>query len=119
MDKRSEKGIFVGYDKGSPAYLVYFPETKKVKKVRCVKFLKNNQLSQGCDGYVEFPHDPIVSNSESNSEIKDSDSSQSTPETVEIDTENIEEKENDTNVTGTRTRTRPKYLDDYVTVLIT
>ena len=24
LDTRSEKGIFVGYDKGSPAYLVFF-----------------------------------------------------------------------------------------------
>lgn len=41
-DARSEKGIFVGYDKGSPAYLVYFPDTGAVKKVRCVKFAKPN-----------------------------------------------------------------------------
>ena len=29
LDARSTKGVFVGYDKGSPAYLVYFPETGK------------------------------------------------------------------------------------------
>ena len=38
LDVRSTKGVFVGYDKGSPAYLVYFPETGKIKRVRCVKF---------------------------------------------------------------------------------
>ena len=38
FDPRCEKGIFVGYDKQSPAYLVYFPETKAIKGVRCVKF---------------------------------------------------------------------------------
>ena len=25
LDDRAEKGIFVGYDKGSPAYLIYYP----------------------------------------------------------------------------------------------
>ena len=38
LDARSEQGIFVGYDKESPAFLVYFHETRKVRKVRCVKF---------------------------------------------------------------------------------
>ena len=32
LDPRCTKGIFLGYDKGSPAYLVYFPETGKVLK---------------------------------------------------------------------------------------
>ena len=32
------KGFFLGYDKLSPAYLVYFPETGKVMKHRVVKF---------------------------------------------------------------------------------
>ena len=38
-DFRSEKGVFVSYDKGSPAYLVYFPDKKIKIKVRCVKFI--------------------------------------------------------------------------------
>ena len=38
LDSRCEKGIFVGYDKASPAYLVYFPEKGTVRRVRCVKF---------------------------------------------------------------------------------
>lgn len=29
LDSRCEKGIFVGYDKYSPAYNVYYPETRK------------------------------------------------------------------------------------------
>ena len=33
-----KKGIFVGYDKQSPAYLIYFPETTAIKRFRCVKF---------------------------------------------------------------------------------
>ena len=38
LDARSQKGIFVGYDKYSPSFLVYFPECDTIKKVRCVKF---------------------------------------------------------------------------------
>ncbi|KAL6490090.1 hypothetical protein MHYP_G00004350 [Metynnis hypsauchen] len=37
LDARCEKGIFVGYDKYSPAYNIYYPETGKVLKHRLVK----------------------------------------------------------------------------------
>ncbi|KAJ8403284.1 hypothetical protein AAFF_G00355010 [Aldrovandia affinis] len=36
-DSRCEKGIFVGYDKNSPAYMVYYPDKGKVQKHRLVK----------------------------------------------------------------------------------
>ena len=38
LDPRCTKGISLGYDNGSPAYLVYIPETGKVMKYRVVKF---------------------------------------------------------------------------------
>ena len=38
LDPRCEKGIFVGYDSYSPAYLVYFANEGTIKKVRCVTF---------------------------------------------------------------------------------
>ena len=38
LDPRCEKGIFVGYDSYSPAYLVYFADEGTIKKVRCVTF---------------------------------------------------------------------------------
>ena len=42
-----EKGILVGYDKYSPAYNVYYPETGKVITHRLVKFItKGNTGSQ-------------------------------------------------------------------------
>ena len=40
LDARSEMGIFVGYDRESPAYLVYFKQSGTVKKVRCVRFTR-------------------------------------------------------------------------------
>ena len=38
LDDRGEKGIFVGYNKYSLAYLIYFPEKEIVKTVMAVKF---------------------------------------------------------------------------------
>ncbi len=39
LDSRCEKGIFIGYDKNSPAYMIYYPDNKKIQKHRLVKFV--------------------------------------------------------------------------------
>ena len=39
LDARANEGICVRYDKYSPAYLVFDPDTQVVHKVRSVKFL--------------------------------------------------------------------------------
>ena len=39
LEPRSKLGIFVGYDRDSPSYLVYDPESKSVSKNRLVKFI--------------------------------------------------------------------------------
>lgn len=46
LNARCEKGIFVGYDKNSPSYLVFYPDTGKVIKNRLVKFVINNVTSR-------------------------------------------------------------------------
>ena len=38
LDDRSVKGVFLGYDKESPAYIVYYPDTRKVLTHRVVTF---------------------------------------------------------------------------------
>src|SRR6218665_3989731 len=38
LDPRSEKGVFIGYDHESPAYLVYLKNSGVVKKSKCVRF---------------------------------------------------------------------------------
>ena len=51
------KIIFVGYDKQSPPYLMYFPETTAIKRLRCVRFTNsydNCSLSKP-DKNTEFP----------------------------------------------------------------
>lgn len=38
MESRCEQCVFIGYDKNSPAYLVYNPNSEKVQRYRLVKF---------------------------------------------------------------------------------
>jgi len=45
LDARIEIGIFVGYDRESPAYLVYFKQSGTIKKVRCVRFMNKFDMS--------------------------------------------------------------------------
>ena len=40
LEPRSKEGFFVGYDKNSPAYLVYFPESMKVEKSEVCKIFR-------------------------------------------------------------------------------
>ena len=44
LEPKSKEGIFVGYDKNSPTYLVYYPESMKVERVRCVKFFDSTEF---------------------------------------------------------------------------
>ena len=48
LDPKCEKGMFVGYDRNSPSYLVFYPGNKRVLKHRVVKFITKmtNQLIQ-------------------------------------------------------------------------
>ena len=43
-----KKGIFIGYDRNSPAYLVFYPESNRVLKHWLIKFISNvtNQQTQ-------------------------------------------------------------------------
>ena len=99
LDPRSKEGVFVGYDRDTPAYLVYFPTTQKVERVRCVKF---HELSGGDTDYDEDNFTlPKTEKSENETRVD--------VETEQNKTENVQEKRY-----PTRTRNKPKYLDDYV-----
>ena len=57
LDSHCEKGIFVGYDKQSPAYLIYFAESTDIKRVWCVKFsdyYDNSPLMKQEDEHTEL-----------------------------------------------------------------
>ena len=42
LDERGKKGVFVGYDRSSPANLVYFPDIRKVVNCRLVHFVSKD-----------------------------------------------------------------------------
>ena len=48
LDPKCEKGIFVGYDRNSHSYLIFYPGNKRILKHRLVKFITKmtNQQTQ-------------------------------------------------------------------------
>ena len=67
LDPRGKKGVFMGYDKNSPAYLVYHPDTGKIMKYRLVHFVKPT-INQGtqtdifdCDDLYPYSPSEVVS----------------------------------------------------------
>ena len=55
LDPRSKRGIFVGMDKDSPSYLVYFPDDAKIRKYRTVKCTDQMYYSK-TQGHVGHSH---------------------------------------------------------------
>ena len=108
LDARSERGIFLGYDTQSPAYLVYFAEQDDVKRVRCVKF------SESMEGDISKRElNPVE-----DYEVPRCDESEQDKETVvEEGDKELEVRESDAvkERRYQRLRSRPKYLEDYLT----
>ena len=90
----------MGYDKESPAYLVYYPEANRISKVRCVKFIdrSENEINRNHDQEDEpLPNTKIITNEVTND--------------VQLD-ESVSVAENEgNNRYPTRTRNRPQYFD--------
>ena len=59
LDSRCEKGVFVGHDTNSPAYLVYYPSTGRVIKHRLVTFLENKDVGLSQNVYTQTNSDLI------------------------------------------------------------
>ena len=115
LDARSRKGIFVGYDKGSPSYLVYYPESDKVEKVRCVKFSDSFQLDEISNDLDELISDrkPIETNAEKlEPTIVDENTTEPEVDSGQIDNTGIHESPE--KIQGDRyplrSRNRPNYL---------
>ncbi|RUS71344.1 hypothetical protein EGW08_020887 [Elysia chlorotica] len=101
LEDRAEKGIFIGMDRDSPAHLVYFPESDKVKKIRVVKFFQENSVQ------IQNEQNETVIIHESASDEEDFVSpkeKQGVPQSPETET----------GETNKRVRAKPKYLEDYV-----
>ena len=104
-EPRSKEGIFVGHDKNSPAYLVYFPESMKVERVMCVKFFDSSEFGDiGKNGQVEDETDtiPRVTPRIEQQNATDNHEKPATPPVGDVARY------------PTRIRNKPRYLDEYV-----
>jgi len=118
LESRCTQGLFVGYDRQSPAYLVYFPENKTIKRVRCVKFTNRFEHQMNCD--VDHYECDIVQEKVETDGTEGAEGNAREPvmETeAKSDTEGAEGEEQSPEipVRPKRERRPPKYLSDYVT----
>ena len=132
LDPRCNEGIFLGYDPSSPAYLVYYPETDNLRRVRLVHFtdrIKNEGISDdnldNKDEPDEYEGKEIVPNnmyqnvrSHSESEYNednplDSNLAEESAEEIESVEPNIDLDRNMARYPE-RERQAPRYLADYV-----
>ena len=100
LDARCERGIFLGYDMKSPAYLIYFPEKDDVKRVRCVKFSKNFECSN--DNIIDVPEEYSYSRPDEDEQPQ-----------IENSKEGADKRKDEESRYPRRDRNKPKYLDDY------
>lgn len=59
LDPRCDKCVFIGYDKTSPAYIVYFPENRKIQKSRLVRFVPRAGVEQQTQTYIDDDYDDL------------------------------------------------------------
>ena len=116
MDARSSKGIFLGYDGESPAYLVYLPNEDTVKKEQCVKFIKCNEACNGQNAECEpegmlVPPEP----EEDQSTNRKTDKGSSTVRENGTIQGNTTPKNEAISRYPRRDRKPPNYLSDFVT----
>ena len=110
-DSKCEKEIFVGYDRNSLAYLVFYPEDNRVLKHRLIKFISNvtNQQTQTYPTDDYFPQKKNVQNKTS---AKTPD-----PQIKTTETQDNAQTEEDSKLRHypRRERKPPEYLNDYIT----
>lgn len=117
LDPRCDKGVFLGYDKNSPAYLIYFPKTGKVEKHRLIKILNPATMDQQTQSDQMYEDEVYESRKDGEpKQTKDEDipdGSESSQTESEVKTED----KVDAGATRypSRIRKRPDYLSDYIT----
>ena len=94
LDARSKKGYFLGYDKYSASYLIYFPDTKTVSKNATVTFTDKFEEPEDVQPYQETIEYDEKENFEENQE-------------------NEEETNENERRYPERVRNKPKYLEEY------
>lgn len=120
LDSRCDKGVFVGYDKNSPSYLVYYPNTRKVLKHRLVRFVtksvaeKETQTDSTIDDFAETRYvSPRASVDATRQEEERSKEVQRTSDRA--DTTDVTQTEDSEPRYPRRDRRVPQYLSEYVT----
>ena len=125
LDDRGEQGVFIGYDKSSPAYMVYFPEGHTVRKVRCVQFtneatnadltFENQKEVLDDDLVISGGEIPRTQNDQNeNNDITQNDQNENNDITQNDQNENNDIISQNTEGNSSRRKTtKPKYLDDY------
>ena len=120
LDARSKVGYFVGYDKESPAYLVFYPERNSVGKHRLVKFTdKFRVCGQDVDDAPDI-HDAIPDEIPKK-DIAEDEVPAEAPGGQLNDTDARERPGDDEIEMGrypNRQTQRPSYLNDYVSEVI-
>ena len=122
LDEKAQKGIFLGYDKSSPSFLVYISNENIVKSTRNVKFIndvsfvdkdKNENDEEDLDFPMEYQGAPQSTESHIGSELKLNEKDTHPDKNI---SQNIKSKHTDKEEQlgkGARTKMRPKYLNDY------
>lgn len=83
LDPRCEQDVFVGYDKNSPAYLVYYPEKESVQKHRLVKFTSktgSEKETQTCESYTGYGDEELHSKVNNNKKMSVDDEVENVPD---------------------------------------
>ena len=123
LDPRCEQGLFIGYDKNSPAYLVYFPDSEKVQKSRLVKFTTKTakeKETQTHEQYIECQDSEVhhrVCDSEGNDDEVKNEIGQNVVQgdVSEIECEEQSDIEAETRRYPLRAKKKPMRLQDYDT----
>ena len=127
LDSRCQEGIFIGYDKNSPAYLVYYLDSEKVQKHRLVKFTtktvkeKETQTSESYTQYGDRDVQPWTDDSEKRDggeNVPDQDIQGDISETLPEQTECIQPGKTTENVirrNPPRIRKKPVRLQEFET----
>ena len=109
LDARSKRGISVGYDRDSPADLIYHPDVNKVERARCVKFQEQSFPKTEIEVGGEYLPTPVqITETEPCSEQIDQ-----ANEDVNVTENNDKVPESNTRY-PTRNRNKPKHLEGYV-----
>ena len=120
LDSRCTKGVFVGCDRNSPAYLVHFPGKQNIRKVRCVKFFnqyEHEAVNCNDDEYLSRKIECSLRDENDRHVLDDAPVKLSDVHDNKCDNSDLNQDENTrsgVNVRPQRERKPPKYLDDYV-----